>query len=161
MRKRHAVVATLTLLITLWIVSTAYASFSEALQRSRQKRTMADMRSLATALEARAQDRKSFTMGTPRRMPAGMAHVVPHAQVERALVPVYATRVPRLDAWGTPLGVYVGGYDAEGRAQHYVIRSFGSDRRADRSRYTHAVNTTFHEDLVFTDGNFFRYPEGI
>jgi general secretion pathway protein G len=161
MRKRHAVVATLTLLITLWIVSTAYASFSEALERSRQKRTMADMRSLATGLEARAQDRKSFTMGTPRPMPDGTAHVVPHAEIERALIPVYVKQVPRLDAWGEPLGVYVGGYDAEGRAQHYVIRSLGSDGRADRSRYTHGVNTTFHEDLVFTDGNFFRYPEGI
>jgi hypothetical protein len=161
MRKWLAIVATLALLPTLWIVFVADFGLFVALDRGRRNRTMADMRSLATGLEARAQERKSFTMGTPRRMPAGTAHAVPHAELERALMPTYLRRVPRLDGWGQPLGVYVGGYDAEGRAQHYVIRSSGSDRRVDASRYTRGRITTLREDIVFADGNFIRYPEGM
>ncbi|HVE72310.1 MAG TPA: hypothetical protein VNI54_13155 [Thermoanaerobaculia bacterium] len=129
-----------------------------ALKRSRQKRTMADMRSIATGLEALATDRKGYNIGPVRRLPRGTMHRVPFAEVERALVPVYMKSVPRLDGWGEPFRIYVGGYDEKGRARDMLIRSFGSDRRAKGSFYTIGKTRTMAEDLVFSAGNFVRYP---
>lgn len=135
--------------------------FLTALQRSRQKRTMADMRHIGTALEARATDFKSLTMGPVRHVPSGTLHRVSHEDLERALIPVYTRKVPRLDHWGEPLRVYVGNYDEQGRARDYLVRTFGSDRRADTSRYTHKTISRLSQDVVFTNGNFLQYPVGI
>lgn len=137
------------------------SNFLEALNRSRQRRTMADMRSIATALEALATDRKAFSI-TPRRpVAADTLHSVTRAELERALVPVYIRKLPQLDGWGEPFRVYVGGYDAHGRAQQYLVRSFGSDRRADTAKYQYGTISRFDQDVVFSNGSFFRRPEGI
>ena len=133
----------------------------EALERSRQKRSMADMRSIATGWEARAEDLKTFAVGSRRAVPPGTFHSVPLAELERALVPTYIRKLPRLDGWGNAFDVYVGGYDAEGRAKHYLVRSRGSDGRAETSRYRHGETSSFREDLVFANGNFIRHAGGI
>ena len=147
--------------LTACFASCAVDELRTALQRSRQKRTMADMRQIATALEARATDVKSLTMGPVRNVPPGTLHRVAHEDVERALIPTYTRKIPRLDGWGEPIRVYVGNYDEKGRARDYLVRTFGSDRRADTSRYTHTKTSRFSQDVVFTNGNFLQYPEGI
>lgn len=156
-RIKIALITTLIALV-VWVAAT---NFMTSLERSRQNKTMADVRNIATALEARATDFKSYTMGPVRRLPAGTFHRVPQAEVERALIPVYVRKLPRLDGWGQPIRVYVGGYDEKGRAQDYLVRSFGSDRRADTSRYVMGVTNSLQEDVVFSNGNFIRRPEGL
>ena len=160
MVKRILGIALITTLIAAagWAVAINVIRNTE---RNRRNRTMADMRSIATALEARATDFKSFTMGPVRRLPPGTFHRVPQVEVERALIPVYVRKLPRLDGWGQPIRVYVGGYDQKGRAQDYLVRSFGSDRRADTSRYVLGITTSMQEDVIFSNGSFIRRPEGI
>ena len=127
-------------------------------QRSRQKRTMADIRSLATALEARATDAGTYAIGAARVCTNGCAFGsmtrVPLDEVERTLSPVYIRKMPRLDGWGDELEV-------RGGEKSYAIRSRGSDERFDADTYaTNHRTSSFEEDIVFSDGSFTQFPEG-
>ena len=125
------------------LFAVAIPNLSKARNRSRQKQTMADMRSIATAWEARATDRNSYAVGVSRPTPAELA---------RVLEPTYIRQMPRQDAWGTE-------FHLMSTADTYTIRALGSDRRADRVATLSGVTTNFSDDIVFSDGVFVRYPE--
>ena len=139
-----------------------------ARNRSRQKRTMADMRTIATALEARATDLNSYTINPAGRdAHAGKRveeftklHRESFEDLERALVPTYITKLPRQDGWGVDFEIRTGDYDEKGQAMLYALRSYGSDRKPDSDIYELRTIHEFREDIVFAQGNFFRYPEG-
>lgn len=57
------------------------------------------------------------------------------------------------DAWGYPLQVRVAG-------KHYSIRSAGSDGRFENTAPRGAIEG-FEADLVFSEGAFVQYAEGI
>ena len=161
----HKVVVAVVAAVLAGLLSVAAHGLLHSVNRGRQKRTMADMRSLATALEARATDVKSYSIGaSPRsRVSAsfekfGALRHVPIDELERALVPIYIKKLPRNDGWGRPFDVRIGAYDSRGRAQMYAMRSYGSDGRADGDTYASGVITHFREDLVMSDGNFVRHP---
>lgn len=127
-----------------------------ARNRSRQKRTMADMRSLATALEARAADTTTYAIDSLPVHPTATDFTsltpVPLDALERALTPKYIRKQPRLDGWGNEFEVRLS-------AKTYAIRSRGSDGDADPViRFNHRIES-FEEDLVFEGGNFTQYPE--
>ena len=129
--------------IAVVLFAVAIPNLLKAQNRSRQKRTMADMRSIATAWEARATERNSYAAGASRLTPVELA---------RVLVPTYIRELPRQDAWGTE-------FQLMSTADTYTIRSLGSDRRADRIANLSGVTTNFSDDIVFSDGVFVRYPE--
>jgi type II secretory pathway pseudopilin PulG len=140
-----------------------------ARNRSRQKRTMADMRTIATALEARATDLNSYTVNPAatranagkRVEEFGTLHRESFADLERALVPTYIEKLPRKDGWGVDFEIRTGDYNEKGQAMLYALRSYGSDRNPDGDAYEVRVNTAFREDLVYAQGTFVRYPEGL
>ena len=75
MRRRHGFTI-IELLVALAIVGILVAiavwKYHASIQRARQKRTMADMRSIATAWEGRATDVKSYNAAAAGfTMPAG------------------------------------------------------------------------------------------
>lgn len=162
---RRILAATVSVLVAV-ALSAVVANVHTALNRSRQKRTMADIRTLASALEARAVDAKTYSVGSVRLSDASTSLAFDDLQplrfeeLERALVPKYALTLPHNDGWGARLDVRVGAYDASGRAQSYAIRSLGSDRRPDRNAYATGVIGNFEDDIVFSDGSFTRFPEG-
>jgi type II secretory pathway pseudopilin PulG len=132
-----------------------------AMNRSDRNRTMADMRTLAQAIEARATDTHSYGLiPADRQITVAVGDLRPlrrvrHSELERALVPKYIKSVPRYDAWEHEFDVRVA-------ANTYTVRSFGSDGRAEADVYT--PNTTtygFKKDLVFSEGTFLQYPEGV
>jgi hypothetical protein len=151
----------LVIVVMLVAIGEAIPDILDTLDRRRQNQTMANMRTIATSLEAWATDAKSYNFGPARPLPVGEFHAVSHAELERALVPTYVRKLPRLDGWGQPILVYVGGYDDKGRAQHYAVRSFGSDRRPDEHRYARGTITRYSADIVFSDGHFVRHPPGM
>ena len=120
-------------------------NFLTARNRSAQKRTMADIRSAATAWEARATDRNSYLVGVSGR--------VTYENLRRAVEPTYVKHLARTDGWGNP-------FEFTGSAQEYSIRSLGSDRRAD-ARFVPGATTDFASDIVYSNGTFLTYPEGI
>ncbi|HUR80662.1 MAG TPA: hypothetical protein VM733_07840 [Thermoanaerobaculia bacterium] len=109
------------------------------------KETMASMRSLATALEARATDFNAY--GDSNDMVD-----VPIDRVASVLQPTYSRNVPTTDAWGTMFSVRwsSGGYE---------IRSTGANRAAEDAP-AHGTTSSFDCDIIFANGSFTAWPEG-
>lgn len=77
-----------------------------AKQRSAQKRTMAGMRTIATAWEARATDMNTYAVTAAESTAACQGNCgvnrghVTLQELQRALVPKYMKRLPLADGWG-------------------------------------------------------------
>lgn len=125
----------------------------EAINRSKQKRTMAALRDVATAWEAWQTDAK-VTGPAIDEVDFRTMKPVSAADLRRRLVPRYAKSLPAVDGWGHSLDF------AESGAT-YAIRSRGRDGVADGAAYAKRVNTSFDDDLVYANGDLIRYPEGL
>ncbi|MDQ3279848.1 MAG: hypothetical protein M3Q69_00380 [Acidobacteriota bacterium] len=140
------VVAGLVLISIAGILAAiAIPNFLTAMQRSRQKRTMADIRSVGVAVENYAADEK--------RLPEGSTV----ADLEPSLVPKYIRKLPRQDGWSHVLR-----YSAT--ADAYFIGSGGGDGRFEHDAlndYTQRPTTNFDCDIVFSNGSFVQYPDMV
>lgn len=107
--------------------------------------TMADMRMLATALEARATDENEYP-------------TVSLEELEPLLSPVYIRTMPKTDAWGTPF-LYIG------TGERYRIVSAGADKRFEwNARQMETVEQprvmdNLDADIIFSDGQFIQLPK--
>src|SRR5437762_5879700 len=127
------------------IAAIAIPNLLNAIQRGKQKRTMADMRAIGTSVEAYAVDNNFYPA-------AGSAITAITAQIE----PKYIKKSPTKDAWnGTYDYVSAGGTTA----QEYTIQSYGKDLAAE-SAATKGQTTNFNNDIIFSQGSFIEFPEG-
>jgi len=137
------------------LAAIAIPNLLTALQRSRQKRSMADMRSTATAWEARATDTNSYNAaGAQISWPDPSLDIT---TIQAMLVPTYTKKFTEYDGWGTRFQV---GFTN----RSYSIESLGADQKdgADGTTASAPVTTgKFDCDIIFSDGNFVIYPEGI
>jgi type II secretion system protein G len=139
------------------LAAIAIPNLLTAMQRSRQKRTMADMRSIATAWEARATDTNDYgAAGASVTWPATTANYVRQTLAAK-LAPTYIKTLPEKDGWGTEWGAGV-----STDLQAYSIESYGKDK-VNGTETAGSVQTTqkFDCDIVFSNGNFVVYPEGV
>jgi hypothetical protein len=129
-----------------------------AVQRARQRRSMVDMRNIATAWEARGVD-----VGRYNAAGVGVGNAdkqVDIADLATALSPTYMRDVPRTDGWGTLYITFTDQTWASGaKAQEYAIISAGSDHTFSSSEVLGAF-TDFDCDLIYTNGAFIAYPAG-
>lgn len=129
----------------------ATTNYFIALTRAKQKRTVADIRSIALAWEARAVDAQAY-------MPAGFTFPtvpVTYPALRGALVPTYSKNLPELDGWQRPLQF---GFDPEtGGAGGYAIRSAGRDGIF-QDVVTPGDTTSPDCDIVFSNGGFITFP---
>lgn len=136
-----------------------------ALNRARHKQTMADMRTLGTALEAYATDRSSYDLDDfhgPNAADVTQFEAMHHvrlADLERALVPKYIKKLPKEDGWHREFEVRTGNYDDKGHAAAYALRSPGSDGIVEHELYDARATFSLDNDLVYSNGNFIRYPD--
>jgi hypothetical protein len=109
---------------------------------------MNDIRSIATAWEARATDMNTYVINEASS--AGLTAET----LSKALSPIYIKNMPRNDAWGNPFkfSVLQGG-------QSYSIRSFGENGLEDETPPGATVSPK--ADIVYSNGAFVSYPEGI
>jgi general secretion pathway protein G len=139
------------------LAAIAIPNLLTALQRSRQKRSMADMRTIATAWEARATDTNSYAAaGVAVTWPALTADVT---ALGGMLAPTYIKKFPEYDGWGSKFRI---GIEAAGR--NYSIMSYGADKVqnfTDTSAPGPIITGDFDCDILFSLGNFLIYPEGI
>ncbi len=127
------------------IAAIAIPNLLNAIQRGRQKRTMADMRSVATAVEA-------FSVDNNRYPDSASAVSVITTDVE----PRYIKKLPTVDAWTGEFD-YVS--SPAGAAQAYTLESYGKDNNDNDSGYA-GPTTNFNNDIVFSQGSFIAFPEG-
>ena len=141
------------------LAAIAIPNLLTAMQRSKQKRSMADIRSIATAWEARATDMNNYSA-------AGVnASVVDFSAGTNAaystmvsmLTPTYIKSLPKNDGWGDPYG-----YNKGSNGQSYAIRSLGKDGVKEGDTYTSGTQTkAFDCDIVYSMGSFVQWPEGM
>jgi type II secretion system protein G len=135
------------------LAAIAIPNLLTAMQRSRQKRTMADIRTIATAWEARATDVNQYT-AAGITWPATSASA---SSLSTMLAPTYVKNVPVYDGWSN--GIQVGS-----RVDSYAIQSMGADKTKNTSATSAASAVTtqnFDCDIIFSDGSFVQYPEGV
>ena len=139
------------------LAAIAIPNLLTAMQRSKQKRTMADTRTIATAWEARATDLNKYNAAGALTMLAG---AVTLDNLNTYLAPTYVKTFPNKDGWGNAWAFQAdqswGGSTA---AQQYLIISYGKDGAA--SSYPGGATTNFDCDIVYGNGTFLQYPEGV
>lgn len=117
---------------------------------AKQRRTMGDIRSTATSVEAYAVDNSLYPAGDSLR------------SIESAVSPTYIRILPVLDGWETPMS-----YRVSKDRSSYRIVSAGADGVfedgiEEPGRPGAAGETTDpSRDIVYEDGKFIQYPKGL
>ncbi|HYM59651.1 MAG TPA: prepilin-type N-terminal cleavage/methylation domain-containing protein [Thermoanaerobaculia bacterium] len=134
-------------------------NYFTAVQRARQKRTMADMRSVSVAWEARALDVRAYNGAAQTFMYP--ANSITYPEIGTMLAPTYMKLIPQNDAWNRPLQFATDQpLGSSMAATTYAIRSAGRDGVFESS-YTLGTTTSFDCDIVYSNGAFIVYPEGM
>lgn len=123
------------------IAAIAIPNLLNAIDRGKQKRTMADIRSIGTALESYSVDINIY--------PTHAAGNLNPVNIE----PIYIKSCPRTDAWKNP-------FNLTSTAGSYTLLSPGKGGAAEAIPANPTATTTFTADIIFMNGQFWQWPEG-
>jgi type II secretion system protein G len=145
------------------LAAIAIPNLLTAMQRSKQKRTMADLRTIATAWEARATDVNRYNAaGTSVVLPG--PGTVGLSTLTTFLAPTYVKTFPQKDGWGNNWSFGVSQtWGASIAAQTYGIYSGGKDGviTAKAGSVQVLSTTNFDCDIIYSNGSFIQYPDGV
>jgi general secretion pathway protein G len=143
------------------LAAIAIPNLLTAMQRAKQKRTMADMRAIATAWEARATDQNSYAAAGANTY-TWPTNGVAHSALLTLLTPTYIKSLPKTDGWNRDYGFGMDQAVAATNATEYGIRSQGKDGSWQGASYKAGTQTTtFDCDIVYSNGSFIQWPEGV
>jgi general secretion pathway protein G len=145
------------------IAAIAIPNLLVAIQRARQRRTMVDMRNMATAWEARNTEAGRYNAaGQAPNGVEGADQLITLDNLSDMLSPTYIKTLPRLDGWGTPFQTYANQPfgSATAKATVYAIISAGKDGVFSGDP-TKGPITNFDCDIVYSNGLFLSYPDGM
>ena len=121
------------------IAAIAIPNLLNAIDRGKQKRTMADIRSIGTAVEAYAVDTNKYPVATTA------------ATLQSTVEPIYIKSMPLADGWANT-------FQVNASTTEYTVYSQGKDGSG--STCTAATTGTFNDEICFVNGQFARYPAG-
>jgi general secretion pathway protein G len=137
------------------IVAIAIVNMINAIQRGKQKRSMADIRNVATALEAYAADVNYYPAAAGFTLPSGLS--LPSATmglISDSISPTYIRTTPLADGWNS---WYL--YGASSVRTDYCLVSAGADGVRQGSP-NYGITSDFNADIILVDGGFVQYPSG-
>ncbi len=127
------------------IAAIAIPNLLNAIDRGKQKRTMADLRSLGTAVESYAVDNNFYPIAASMAVVSGTGLVIE---------PIYIKLAPTADGWRG--SIY---YGSNATGSDYTVVSYGKDKAA--SSASAGATNDFDCDIIFQNGTFVAYPEGL
>jgi general secretion pathway protein G len=135
----------------------------DALQKTKQKRTMADMRIVGTAMFSWMTDQVGAAaagQGSSNVAIGSYGAVKSVAAIQSVLVPQYLQDIPSLDGWKFPYQYFLKNTTVHER-QVMLIRSRARDNAFDSSEYsvTSFDPTDYDQDIVWADGFMVRWPQ--
>jgi general secretion pathway protein G len=132
------------LLITLVVIGVIAAmtipNLLAAIDKGKQKRTMADMRSIGTAVEAYAVDNGRYPVASDA------------STLALALSSNFVKVIPEIDGWNHS-------YVVDSARTAYTFFSSGKDG-APSGCVIGTQTTQFNQDICFSHGQFIQYPVG-
>jgi type II secretion system protein G len=170
LRNRQRGFTLIELLIVIAIIGIIAAllipNFLDALQKAKQKRTMADMRNIGTAMFSWLTDQVGAAAAGAAATPSmydlgGLSAAKKDAGALSALlVTRYVQEIPALDGWKNTYDYYLNDVDPLA-VQVMAIRSLGRDGTAigDDYEVTAFTPTDYDQDIVWADGFFVRWPQ--
>lgn len=135
----------------------------ESMQKAKQKRTMADMKLVGTAMMAWLTDQAAGAAAagaTQSQIDISEITVKAAGELESILVPSYIQEIPALDGWTEPFDYHLMENDPD--AVHVLaVRSNGRDAQPETDTYTTGAfdPTDYDQDIVWVDGGFVRWPQ--
>ena len=144
------------------IAAIAIPNLLVAIQRSKQRRTMVDMRNIATAWEARNSETGRYNAAGQANGIEGADQRITLDNLQTILEPTYIRLLPKLDGWGTPYQAFANQPASSGAppAKVYALVSAGKDRIIEADPTTGPF-TNFDCDIVYSNGVFLSYPDGL
>jgi general secretion pathway protein G len=138
------------------IVATSIVNFFNAIQRARQRRSMAEMRGFSTALEAYAGDHNLYPPPSGYSLPAGMSlPTLTCGLASSYLAPTYLKRAVLIDGWNSWFL-----YGTTPDNQDYIFVTTGKDGTLETSP-VYGITTMFDNDIILVDGSFAQFPDGV
>jgi prepilin-type N-terminal cleavage/methylation domain-containing protein len=148
----------LELLVVVGIIgilsAAAIWNYFVAINRAKQKKTMADMRSIALSWEMYALESNTYIPAASVLTFPG--DTIPLEDMKNALAPAHMQSFPEKDGWDNPFDFAV---DTDGEEKgSYFIRSRGADGLVDES-YDAAFTSSFDNDIIISNGIFVISPK--
>jgi general secretion pathway protein G len=121
------------------IAAIAIPNLLNAINRGKQKRTMADLRTIATAIESYAIDNTAYPVASSV------------SALAASIEPTYIKIIPVADGWRRS-------YTVDSTAVQYTVWSGGSDGGS--LNYFGGPASSMKDSIVFSGGVFVQWPEG-
>ncbi|HEX7193246.1 MAG TPA: prepilin-type N-terminal cleavage/methylation domain-containing protein [Thermoanaerobaculia bacterium] len=161
MRRRERGFTLIELLFTVAIIgilaAIAIPNMLTAIQRSKQKRTMANMKAISTAWESRASDFSQYNAGGASGGLLGASNPATATDVALMLEPTYIRSMPKFDGWNQAYNIFLDQPIGGSNAQRYVIVSAGKDGIFEANPAIGVIQN-FDCDIIYSNGSFVSYP---
>ncbi len=136
----------------------------DAMQKAKQKKTMADCRLVGGSMMGWLTDQVGAAAAGAAVTTVAISDYSPIGRDDLAkqIVPTYIQDVPLLDGWKKPYDYYLDTADPHG-ASVMAVRSAGQGNSFETDTYTPGAfePTDYSQDIVWVDGFFVRWPQRL